>query len=97
VVTPLGGQERRIAAIAGTPSWSPDGSQILVSSNAASPNIRLFLATADGPPERILERFLEGGFWLSPTWHPDGRITIPGRHKTAGRGIFTFGIGTARG
>jgi serine/threonine protein kinase len=62
-----------------------------------SPNIRLFLATADGPPERILERFLEGGFWLSPTWHPDGRITIPGRHKTAGRGIFTFGIGTARG
>ena len=97
-VSPLGGDERRVAAFSGTnaiaagthaPSWSPDGKQILFATEPFSAAIRLFLVAPDQPPRQILADFLQGGDWRLPAWHPDGRITLAGRHRTEGPGIYT--------
>jgi serine/threonine protein kinase/Tol biopolymer transport system component len=95
-VSPLGGQERHISSFGRIPTWSPDGTQLLFVTEPFSSAIRLFLAARDQPPERILSAFLEGGYWQVPSWHPDGRITIAGRHRTDGLGIYTISVRTGR-
>lgn len=98
-MSPLGGDERRVAtfnkmngatSISHLPTWSPDGKQILFATEPFSAAIRLFLVAPDQPPRQILADFLQGGDWRLPAWHPDGRITIAGRHRTAGYGIYTI-------
>lgn len=100
IASQLGGQERRVAPFGDWPRWSPDGSQILFSTDAFGPKIRLFLATPDQPlnqaPHQILTSFLEGGNWQPPAWHPDGRITITGRHRTEGFGTYTISLQDGR-
>jgi serine/threonine protein kinase len=96
VVPPTGGQERQLASFGRFPLWSPDSKQILFSLNAFSSSTKLFIVTPDQPPRQILEGFLQGGEWDLPAWHPDGRITIAGRHRTEGFGIYTVSLEDGR-
>ena len=54
--------------------------------------MRLFLVEPGHAPREILARFLAGGDWHYPAWHPDGRLTIAGRHRTEGNGIYTVSV-----
>ena len=42
------------------------------------------------PPRELLRDFLREGHWTWAARHPDGRISVMGRHRTRGRGFFTI-------
>ena len=95
LVPALGGVERQLTSFGSYPSWSPDGSEILFvdanDSETASSTARLYaVPLEEGAPREILADFLQGGGWSWIARHPDGRISVLGRHRQLGRGFFTM-------
>jgi Tol biopolymer transport system component len=90
VVPVLGGAEQRLTRAGQEPRWSPDGKQVLFFGGQLGPNV----STA---PLQVIE--LDGGastnVWPdflsihAAGWHPDGRISALGVHRTLGAGFFT--------
>jgi Tol biopolymer transport system component len=92
LVPALGGQERKLAAEGVYPRWSPDGSQVLLQSGAwwnAPDSIALMVVRPGEAPRPIIADFLKNGRFYWAGWHPDGRISVIGRHRTLGGGFFT--------
>jgi Tol biopolymer transport system component len=93
-VPALGGIERRIASFGTHPAWTDDSREVLFLSGVAPGDgrwpLRLHRVSLDGsPPREMLGEFLGGGgwYWIAP--HPDGRISVWGRHLTLGDGFYT--------
>ena len=92
LVPALGGQERKLASEGVYPRWSPDGSQVLLQSGAwwnAPDSIALVVVRPGEAARPILADFVKGGRFFWAGWHPDGRISVIGRHRTLGGGFFT--------
>ena len=69
---PIGGNQRNLTphpGINGSADWSPDGSQIVFTSDRAN-NFSNFVMNADGTNVRQLT---EGWFDVVPKWSPDGK------------------------
>jgi dipeptidyl aminopeptidase/acylaminoacyl peptidase len=51
----------------------------------------VYLVSAEGgePPREILKDFLRAGWWDWIAFHPDGRISLTGKHRERGFGFFT--------
>jgi len=76
-----GSNQRQITALGGAnfgPSWSPDGSKIIFSSNFFAPrsgNFELFLVSADASmagPDQLEQVTFNDSFDGFPIFHPDG-------------------------
>ena len=90
IVPVLGGAEQRLTSAGQEPHWSPDGKQVLFFGGQLGPNV----STA---PLRVIA--LDGGastnVWPdfssihAAGWHPDGRISVLGVHRSLGAGFFT--------
>jgi serine/threonine protein kinase/Tol biopolymer transport system component len=92
LVPALGGQQRKLASEGVYPRWSPDGSQVLLQSAAwwnAPDSIALVVVRPGEAARPIIADFLKGGRFYWAGWHPDGRISVIGRHRTLGGGFFT--------
>jgi serine/threonine protein kinase/Tol biopolymer transport system component len=95
LVPALGGQQRMLASEGVYPRWSPDGSQVLLQSAAwwnAPDSIALMVARPGEAARPILADFLKNGRFIWAGWHPDGRISVIGRHRTQGDGFFTVSL-----
>jgi serine/threonine protein kinase/Tol biopolymer transport system component len=94
-VPALGGVERRLTSFGGIPSWSPDGREIgFIAGTTAGDSessLRLYVVSHEGgAPREVLSEFLASGRWYWIARHPDGRISILGRHRQLGPGLFTM-------
>jgi serine/threonine protein kinase/Tol biopolymer transport system component len=90
VVPALGGAERRLTSSGQYPRWSPDGTRILFQPGQMVPGLassHLLMVGLDGAPPR--EFWPDFSFVNAASWHPDGRISVLGVHKTLGPGLFT--------
>ncbi len=97
LVPAFGGAERQLTSFGSDPTWAGDGSEILffvgrfAFYRRVGNYLRLHTVSLDGePPREILRDFLRDGYWDWAASHPDGRISIIGRHPTRGRGFFTL-------
>jgi Tol biopolymer transport system component/predicted Ser/Thr protein kinase len=93
LVPALGGQERKLVSEGVYPRWSPDGSRVLLQSAAwwnAPDSIALTVVRPGEPAKPALTEFLKGGRFYWAGWHPDGRISVIGLHRTLGIGFFTM-------
>ena len=95
LVPALGGAERQLTSFGSYPSWSPDSSEILfVEENgfgSGESEVRLYaVSPEEGAPREILADFLRGGSWSWLARHPDGRMSVLGRHSQLGPGFFTM-------
>ena len=95
LVPALGGVERQLTSFGVNPSWSADGQEILFmhASELGDTEVdaRLYAVALDeGEPREILANFLGGGGWSWIARHPDGRISVLGRHRDRGPGFFTL-------
>ena len=105
IVKATGGEPRRIADTGFRPRWSPDGKHILLLHQSVRTGARgLFLATPEGAMPRKVLTDLVGEFTgVSPgasidaAWHPDGRVSIWGRHPETGWTFITAPIDGAPG
>jgi len=90
VVPALGGAERRLTMTGQYPRWSPDGTRVLFQPGQMVPGLatsHLLIVGLDGAPPR--EIWPDFSFVGAASWHPDGRISVLGVHKTLGPGLFT--------
>ena len=90
VVPVLGGTERRLTVSGQYPRWSPDGTRVLFQPGQMVPGLassHLLTVGLDGAPPR--EVWPDFSFVTAASWHPDGRISVLGVHKTLGPGLFT--------
>jgi eukaryotic-like serine/threonine-protein kinase len=95
VVPALGGVERQVTSFGAVPSWSPDGREIAFVDGAGEGDgewaMRLYVVSGDGgAPREILTEFLSNGRWHWIGRHPDGRISLLGRHRQLGPALFTM-------
>ena len=90
VVPALGGAERRLTVSGQYPRWSPDGTRVLFQPGQMVPGLatsHLLIVGLDGAPPR--EIWPDFSFVGAASWHPDGRTSVLGVHKTLGPGLFT--------
>ena len=93
LVPALGGQERKLVSEGVYPRWSPDGSRVLLQSAAwwnAPDSIALTVVRPGEAAKPVLTEFLKGGRFYWAGWHPDGRMSVIGFHRTLGNGFFTM-------
>jgi eukaryotic-like serine/threonine-protein kinase len=86
-----GGAERQVSAFGTHPVWSADGSEVLFRSGNLDTHSQVYVVSPEGgePPTELLRDFLREGFWSWIAPHPDGRVSVLGRHRTRGVGFFT--------
>jgi Tol biopolymer transport system component len=95
LVPALGGLERQLTSFGSYPSWSPNGKAILfvragLFLDSSMSGIQLYaVSPEEGVPREILADFFTGGWWSWMAPHPDGRISVLGRHRQLGLGFFT--------
>ncbi len=93
LVPALGGVERQLTTSGFYPSWSANSADILFADvqdlGVGATWSRLYVVSRDGTPHEILSDFLRDGSWSFVARHPDGRISVLGAHREAGRGFFT--------
>jgi Tol biopolymer transport system component/DNA-binding winged helix-turn-helix (wHTH) protein len=94
-----GGGERQLAPFGYQPRWSPDGRRILFSSSSLRPGAPGLFVTAisGGPPTRVLGGLTAEFQTLSAAWHPDGRVSIWGLHRSRGWQLVTSTIDGTQG
>jgi serine/threonine protein kinase/Tol biopolymer transport system component len=94
-VPALGGVERQLTSFGAVPSWSSDGREIAFIAGIGPGDsewpLRLYVVSNEGgAPREILREFLTNGRWYWMGRHPDGRISVLGRHRRLGPGLFTM-------
>lgn len=94
MVPALGGQERRLASDGVLPRWSPDGSQVLLQSAVWQDRVSFGLSLIrPGEAARpILADFTKGSRFWWVAWHPDGRVSLLGLHRTLRPEFFTVPV-----
>jgi Tol biopolymer transport system component len=90
IVPVLGGAEQRLTSSGQDPRWSPDGRQLLFFAGQLGPGVTdsgLQVMGMDGePPRDVWQDFT---LVFAAGWHPDGRVSALGVHRTLGPGFFT--------
>ena len=97
VVAAAGGAARRVADHGSRPQWSPDGRLLLIAEHSVRTGARgLTVVDAEGEsPRPILVALIDEFTRASPgasihgSWHPDGRVSIWGRHPETGWTLIT--------
>jgi eukaryotic-like serine/threonine-protein kinase len=94
-VPSLGGIERHLTSFGAVPSWSSDGREISFVAGIGPGDsewpLRLYVVSGEGgSPREMLREFLTNGRWYWIGRHPDGRISVLGRHRQLGPALFTM-------
>ena len=88
VVSSAGGEARRLTPFGYEPQWSPRESKLLFYDSRIGS--KLYVVNGDGTGlVRVLEDFLKNFRSFRAGWHPDGRLSIYGSHRTEGRSFWT--------
>jgi Tol biopolymer transport system component len=62
------------AYFSGQPEWSPDGTQIVYSSNQDGDSLDIYIMDSDGANKKRITS--SDGFDFSPAWSPDGKQIV---------------------
>ena len=95
-----GNNERRLTrstAYGAGPAWSPDGKQILFSSDRRG-RPEIYVMNADGSGiKRLTRNTEEAGVDISPSWSPDGKRITFVRRRTGASDDFEIDVANSDG
>ena len=96
LVPASGGAERRISDFGYYPQWSPDGSRILFYDEhprgidgVGRANALYTIAVDGAPAKEIFPGIFKSFASFRARWHPDGRISVWGKHQDSGWSFWT--------